>query len=110
MLTIARAILKNPPILILDEATSNVDTRTEMEIQKTMNTLMAGWTSLVIAHKLSTIRKTDLILVMKSGKLIEKGTHEQLLKAGGLYRDLYNSRFHLSQKTNSEAKQEKNKN
>lgn len=93
LLTIARAILADPSILILDEATSSVDTRTEVYIQKAMNKLMHGRTSFVIAHRLSTIRDADLILVMNHGSVIEKGTHEQLLKAGGFYADLYNSQF-----------------
>ncbi len=93
LLTIARAILADPSILILDEATSSVDTRTEVQIQKAMNTLMKGRTSFVIAHRLSTIRDADLILVMNKGSVIEKGTHEELLAAGGFYADLYNSQF-----------------
>ncbi|WP_042199079.1 ABC transporter ATP-binding protein [Paenibacillus camerounensis] len=94
LLTIARAILANPSILILDEATSSVDTRTEIYIQKAMNELMKGRTSFVIAHRLSTIRDADLILVMNNGSVIEKGTHEWLLKQGGFYADLYNSQFY----------------
>ncbi|MNC33997.1 putative ABC transporter ATP-binding protein [compost metagenome] len=93
LLTIARAILADPSILILDEATSSVDTRTEVYIQKAMNRLMQGRTSFVIAHRLSTIRDADLILVMNHGKVIEKGTHQELLAAGGFYADLYNSQF-----------------
>lgn len=93
LLTIARAILADPSILILDEATSSVDTRTEVQIQKAMNTLMHGRTSFVIAHRLSTIRDADLILVMNQGSVIEKGTHVELLEAGGFYADLYNSQF-----------------
>lgn len=93
LLTIARAILADPSILILDEATSSVDTRTEVQIQKAMNTLMNGRTSFVIAHRLSTIRDADLILVMNQGSVIEKGTHLELLEAGGFYADLYNSQF-----------------
>ncbi|CAM2922966.1 ABC transporter ATP-binding protein [Paenibacillus sediminis] len=93
LLTIARAILADPPILILDEATSSVDTRTELYIQKAMNTLMEGRTSFVIAHRLSTIRDSDLILVMNKGSIIEKGTHEELLAKGGFYAELYNSQF-----------------
>lgn len=93
LLTIARAILADPSILILDEATSSVDTRTEVQIQKAMNTLMKGRTSFVIAHRLSTIRDADLILVMNHGSVIEKGTHVELLEAGGFYADLYNSQF-----------------
>jgi len=93
LLTIARAILANPPILILDEATSSVDTRTEIYIQKAMLALMKGRTSFVIAHRLSTIRDADLILVMNQGSIIEKGTHQELLKQYGFYADLYNSQF-----------------
>ncbi|MCM3340790.1 ABC transporter ATP-binding protein/permease [Paenibacillus sp. MER TA 81-3] len=93
LLTIARAILADPAILILDEATSSVDTRTEIYIQKAMNELMNGRTSFVIAHRLSTIRDADLILVMDRGSVIEKGNHEQLLEQDGFYADLYNSQF-----------------
>ncbi|AJS60469.1 ABC transporter ATP-binding protein [Paenibacillus sp. IHBB 10380] len=93
LLTIARAILADPAILILDEATSSVDTRTEIYIQKAMNDLMKGRTSFVIAHRLSTIRDADLILVMNHGSVIEKGNHEELLKQNGFYADLYNSQF-----------------
>ncbi|KAB2334789.1 ABC transporter ATP-binding protein [Cytobacillus depressus] len=93
LLTIARAVLANPPIMILDEATSSVDTRTEALIQKAMNRLMEGRTSFVIAHRLSTIRDADLILVMDQGKVIEQGTHLELLEANGFYADLYNSQF-----------------
>jgi ATP-binding cassette subfamily B protein len=93
LLTIARAFLADPEILILDEATSSVDTRTEMQIQRAMSELMQGRTSFVIAHRLSTIRDADLILVMNHGTIIEKGTHEQLLAADGFYADLYNSQF-----------------
>ena len=93
LLTIARAILADNPILILDEATSSVDTRTEMRIQKALDNLMRGRTSFIIAHRLSTIRNADLILVMKDGDIIEQGTHEQLLAQKGFYADLYNSQF-----------------
>ena len=93
LLTIARAILADPKILILDEATSSVDTRTEVLIQKAMDNLMEGRTSFVIAHRLSTIRDADLILVMKDGDIIEQGNHEELLEKGGFYADLYNSQF-----------------
>lgn len=93
LLTIARAILADPKILILDEATSSVDTRTEVRIQKAMDNLMKGRTSFVIAHRLSTIRDADLILVMKDGDIIEQGTHEQLLAQNGFYAELYNSQF-----------------
>lgn len=93
LLTIARAILADRPILILDEATSSVDTRTERLIQKAMATLMKGRTSFVIAHRLSTIKDADLILVMKDGDIVEQGNHESLLKADGFYASLYNSQF-----------------
>lgn len=93
LLTIARAILADPSILILDEATSSVDTRTELYIQKAMNELMKDRTSFVIAHRLSTIRDADLILVMNEGSIIEQGTHQELLAEGGFYADLYNSQF-----------------
>ena len=93
LLTIARAILADNKILILDEATSSVDTRTEMQIQKAMDNLMKGRTSFVIAHRLSTIKDADLILVMKDGDIIEQGSHEELLAAKGFYADLYNSQF-----------------
>lgn len=93
LLTIARAILADNPVLILDEATSSVDTRTEVRIQKALDNLMRGRTSFIIAHRLSTIRNADLILVMKDGDIIEQGTHEQLLAQKGFYADLYNSQF-----------------
>jgi ATP-binding cassette subfamily B protein len=93
LLTIARAVLADPPIMILDEATSSVDTRTEVFIQKAMNRLMEGRTSFVIAHRLSTIKDADLILVMDQGQLIEQGTHSELIKKDGFYADLYNSQF-----------------
>lgn len=93
LLTIARAILADPKILILDEATSSVDTRTEVLIQKAMDNLMKGRTSFVIAHRLSTIRDADLILVMKDGDIVEQGNHEELLKKNGFYANLYNSQF-----------------
>ena len=93
LLTIARAILADPKILILDEATSSVDTRTELLIQKAMDKLMEGRTSFIIAHRLSTIRDADLILVMKDGDIIEQGNHHELLKKGGFYASLYNSQF-----------------
>ena len=93
LLTIARAILADPKILILDEATSSVDTRTEVLIQKAMDNLMKGRTSFVIAHRLSTIRDADMILVMKDGDIVEQGNHEELLAKGGFYADLYNSQF-----------------
>ena len=93
LLTIARAILADNKILILDEATSSVDTRTETQIQKAMDNLMKGRTSFIIAHRLSTIRDADLILVMKDGDIIEQGNHEELMKTGGFYAGLYNSQF-----------------
>jgi ATP-binding cassette, subfamily B, multidrug efflux pump len=93
LITIARAVLANPPIMILDEATSSVDTRTELLIQQAMNRLMEGRTSFVIAHRLSTIRDADLIIVMDQGKVIEQGTHNELLEANGSYSELYNSQF-----------------
>ena len=96
LLTIARAILADNKILILDEATSSVDTRTETQIQKAMDNLMKGRTSFVIAHRLSTIRDADLILVMKDGDIIEQGNHETLMKQGGFYAELYNSQFERS--------------
>ena len=93
LLTIARAILANPKVLILDEATSSVDTRTEILIQKAMDELMKGRTSFIIAHRLSTIRDADLILVMNNGDIVEQGNHEELLAKGGFYANLYNSQF-----------------
>lgn len=96
LLTIARAILADPKILILDEATSSVDTRTEVRIQKAMDNLMKGRTSFIIAHRLSTIRDADLILVMRDGDIVEQGTHEELLAQNGFYAELYNSQFEKS--------------
>lgn len=96
LLTIARALLKDAPLLILDEATSSVDTRTEELIQKAMDKLMKGRTSFVIAHRLSTIRNADLILVMKDGNIIEQGNHETLMTENGFYADLYNSQFEVA--------------
>ena len=93
LLTIARAFLADPPVLILDEATSSVDTRTEVLIQKAMNRLMRGRTSFVIAHRLSTIRDADVILVMNQGRIIEQGSHDQLMAKGGFYHELYASQF-----------------
>ena len=93
LLTIARAMVDNAPMLILDEATSSVDTRTEILIQQAMDKLMVGRTSIIIAHRLSTIKNADLILVMKEGDIIESGNHEQLLEKKGFYADLYNSQF-----------------
>jgi len=93
LLTIARAFLANPPMLILDEATSSVDTHTELLIQEAMDDLMRGRTSFVIAHRLSTIRNADLILVVRDGNIVEQGTHEELMRRGGFYAELYNSQF-----------------
>ena len=93
LLTIARAMLSDTPFIILDEATSNVDTRTEELVQKAMDKLMKNKTSFIIAHRLSTIKNADLILVMKDGNIIESGNHEELLKQGGFYSELYNSQF-----------------
>jgi ATP-binding cassette subfamily B protein len=93
LLTIARAMLADAPMLILDEATSSVDTRTEVLIQKAMRELMKGRTSFVIAHRLSTIKDADLILVMKNGNIVEQGNHKELLREKGFYADLYNSQF-----------------
>jgi len=97
LLTIARAILADPEMLILDEATSSVDTRTEVLIQEAMDELMQGRTSFIIAHRLSTIRNADLILVMNEGDIIEQGTHEELLSKGGFYAELYNSQFETAE-------------
>lgn len=93
LLTIARAILADNRVMILDEATSSVDTRTEILIQKAMDHLMEGRTSFIIAHRLSTIRNADMILVMKDGDIIEQGTHDELLAKNGFYADLYRSQF-----------------
>lgn len=93
LLTIARAILADNRILILDEATSSVDTRTELRIQKAMDNLMKGRTSFIIAHRLSTIRDADLILFMKDGDIVEQGNHKELMKKQGYYAELYNSQF-----------------
>ena len=93
LLTIARVILADPKILILDEATSSVDTRTEILIQEAMDKLMEGRTSFIIPHRLSTIKNADLILVMNEGDIIEQGTHDELLKKNGFYANLYNSQF-----------------
>ena len=97
LLTIARAMVDNAPMLILDEATSSVDTRTEQNIQEAMDRLMKGRTSFVIAHRLSTIRDADMILVMNGGDIVERGTHEELLAKGGFYADIYNSQFTLAE-------------
>ena len=95
LLTIARTMIENAPMLILDEATSSVDTRTEVLIQKAMDKLMEGRTSFVIAHRLSTIKNADMILVLKDGNVIEQGNHEELLAKNGFYATLYNSQFAL---------------
>jgi ATP-binding cassette subfamily B protein len=102
LFTIARVVLKNPAILILDEATSSIDTRTETLIQKTMQELMRGRTSFVIAHRLSTIRNADIILVMNNGDIIEQGSHDELLETGGCYAGLYNSQFETGGATDEE--------
>jgi ATP-binding cassette subfamily B protein len=96
LLTIARAMLQNSPMLILDEATSNVDTRTEELIQKAMDQLTKNRTSFVIAHRLSTIKNADVILVLKDGDVIESGNHKELIEKQGFYAELYNSQFSLS--------------
>ena len=93
LLTIARAIISDPKILILDEATSSVDTRVELMLQQAMQNVMKGRTSFVIAHRLSTIKSADLILVIKDGNIIEQGNHEELMAKGGFYEELYNSQF-----------------
>lgn len=93
LLTIARVILADPKILILDEATSSIDTRTEIQIQAAMDNLMKGRTSFIIAHRLSTIKNADLILVMNHGDIVEQGTHKELLEKCGFYAELYNSQF-----------------
>ena len=93
LLCIARIMLCLPPMLILDEATSSIDTRTEIRIQKAFAAMMQGRTSFIVAHRLSTIREADVILVMKEGKVIEIGNHQSLLEAGGFYAQLYNSQF-----------------
>src|SRR5690606_1536465 len=93
LITIARAFLADPALLILDEATSSVDTRTELLLQQAMGALRTGRTSFVIAHRLSTIRDADLILVMQDGSIVEQGTHDELLQSRGAYHDLYQSQF-----------------
>ena len=92
-MAIARAFVEDSEILILDEATSNIDTRTEEALQAGLNHLLKGRTSFIIAHRLSTIRDADLILVMREGDIVEQGTHDELIEAGGFYADLYNSQF-----------------
>jgi ATP-binding cassette subfamily B protein len=103
LVTIARAFLSDPRILILDEATSSVDTRTELLIQRAMSRLRADRTSFVIAHRLSTIRDADLILVMEDGGIVEQGTHDELLQAHGAYWRLYNAQFEAAIEEESEA-------
>ena len=93
LLCIARVMLVQPPMLILDEATSSIDTRTEMQIQRAFEKLMKGRTSFVVAHRLSTIREADCILVMNEGSIVEQGTHRELIEKGGFYAGLYNSQF-----------------
>ena len=93
LLCIARVMLTHPPMLILDEATSSIDTRTEQRIQRAFAQLMQGRTSFIVAHRLSTIREADQILVMRAGHIIEQGRHEELLAKGGFYAELYNSQF-----------------
>ena len=93
LLCIARVMLTDPAILLLDEATSSIDTRTELQVQAAFDELMAGRTSFVVAHRLSTIRNADCILVMRDGRIIERGTHDELLAADGFYAELYRSQF-----------------
>ena len=93
LLCIARVMLCRPPMLILDEATSSIDTRTELKVQEAFARLMEGRTSFIVAHRLSTIREADVILVMRDGSIIEQGNHESLLQKGGFYAELYNSQF-----------------
>ena len=93
LLCIARVMLCLPPMLILDEATSSIDTRTEIQVQKAFSRMMEGRTSFIVAHRLSTIREADVILVMREGRIVEQGRHEELLKAGGFYAEIYNSQF-----------------
>ena len=96
LLCITRVMLSLPPMLILDEATSSIDTRTEQKIQKAFATMMEGRTSFIVAHRLSTIQNADVILVMKDGHIIEQGNHEELLAEGGFYAKLYNSQFAIA--------------
>lgn len=93
LLCIARAMLSNPTMLILDEATSSIDTLTEIRVQKAFAKIMQGRTSFVVAHRLSTIKESDVILVMRDGNIIEQGTHDELLAKGGFYKNLYESQF-----------------
>jgi subfamily B ATP-binding cassette protein MsbA len=94
-LSIARALLKNPPILILDEATSSLDTESEILVQQAIERLMKGRTSIVIAHRLSTVQNADMIIVLNEGEIVERGSHNELLKLNGLYSKLYNMQFNL---------------
>jgi ATP-binding cassette subfamily B protein len=96
LLCIARVILVDPPMIILDEATSSIDTRTEVNIQEAFNKIMLGRTSFIIAHRLSTIRQADIILVLKDGQIIEQGNHDELLSQNGFYNSLYNSQFSVN--------------
>ena len=106
LLCIARVMLALPPMLILDEATSSIDTRTEIRIQKAFNTLMEGRTSFIVAHRLSTIRNADVILVMRDGNIVEQGTHKELLARNGFYAEIYNSQFvNTSSEQQQHAKQ-----
>jgi ABC-type multidrug transport system fused ATPase/permease subunit len=98
LLTISRAILANPRLLILDEATASVDTRTEVLIQTALGRLLTGRTSFVIAHRLSTVRNADLVLVLDEGRVVERGTHQELLALNGLYAELYNRQFYVARK------------
>ena len=97
LICIARVMLCDPPMLILDEATSSIDTRTELRVQKAFAEMMKGRTSFIVAHRLSTIKEADVILVMKDGNIIEQGDHNSLMKAGGFYSNLYNSQFAVAQ-------------
>ena len=96
LISIARVMLKVPPMLILDEATSSIDTRTEMKIQEAFAHMMEGRTSFIVAHRLSTIREADMILVMRDGSVVETGTHDELVEKGGFYASLWNSQFSVS--------------
>ena len=93
LLCIARVMMCDPAVLLLDEATSSIDTRTELQVQDAFDRMMEGRTSLVVAHRLSTVRNADCIIVMRDGRVVEKGTHDELLATGGFYRDLYQSQF-----------------